>query len=244
MSGSREELVFMAKTAERCNRYEDMTEYMSRVVEAPGRLNDEERSLLATAFKNAISKPRNAWKIVKNAARDEGMSAEVQEEVQNYMKHIEDKVRECAQRIICLLRDYIIPGAVDAEEIVFYEKMHGDYHRYLSEVVGPDEKEEVKAAAKSAYKAGEEAGKLLPKNSATKHSLALNLAVFYHESCDDQAEAINVTTAALAELSSEELMHEDVTEVTEIKKLLEENLKLWTDPNKMLQYDGTAVEDC
>jgi len=101
-----------------------------------------------------------------------------------------------------------------------------------------------KKVGEVAEKAGEEAGKLLPKNSATKHSLALNLAVFYHESCDDQAEAINVTTAALAELSSEELMHEDVTEVTEIKKLLEENLKLWTDPNKMLQYDGTAVEDC
>eukprot|EP00929_Paragymnodinium_shiwhaense_P015371 TRINITY_DN123454_c0_g1_i1.p1 TRINITY_DN123454_c0_g1~~TRINITY_DN123454_c0_g1_i1.p1 ORF type:complete len:239 (+),score=65.61 TRINITY_DN123454_c0_g1_i1:100-816(+) len=237
MSGTRDELVFMARTAEKCKRYDDMTEYMTRVVSfEPHTLNEEERSSLATAFKQAISTPRQAWKIVK-ATLNEAQTPDMANEINNYLGTIDAKIRQYCSTVIELLKDRLIPYAVDAEEKVFYHKMHGDYYRYLSEVCRPDELEHIKKEALAAYNHGEEAGRALPPANATSLSLTLNMAVFYHEVCKNQGEAIKVTTAAIAQLKSLETgMPEDVVE---IYGLMEDNLSLWTQGT----HDGTVAED-
>eukprot|EP00929_Paragymnodinium_shiwhaense_P001483 TRINITY_DN101706_c0_g1_i1.p2 TRINITY_DN101706_c0_g1~~TRINITY_DN101706_c0_g1_i1.p2 ORF type:complete len:238 (+),score=66.14 TRINITY_DN101706_c0_g1_i1:94-807(+) len=236
MSATRDELFFMARIAEKCKRFEDQTEYMTRVVQLePHQLNEEERSCLATAFKNALAKPRHAYKVVR-ASLMEGAEPEVSDELQNYLANVEGKVRYYCQSAHENLQA-LIPAAATAEDQVFYHKMMGDYCRYLSEVSRPDEMPEVKERALGAYTAGAQAAQSLPVTNSVAMSLALNMAVFYHELMKNQSEAIRVTREALSQISPEAPVEEDVKEIC---NLLRDNLELWTAGT---MNDGTAVEE-
>jgi len=58
MSLSREELIYMSRIAEQTERFEDMLEYMRKVVDLKGELNIEERNLLSVAYKNTVGSRR------------------------------------------------------------------------------------------------------------------------------------------------------------------------------------------
>ena len=61
MSLSREELIYMAKIAEQTERFEDMLDYMKKVVHIEQDLSVEERNLLSVAYKNSVGSRRTAW---------------------------------------------------------------------------------------------------------------------------------------------------------------------------------------
>ena len=54
MSLSKEELIYMSRIAESTERFEDMLEYMKKVVGFKTELNIEERNLLSVAYKNSV----------------------------------------------------------------------------------------------------------------------------------------------------------------------------------------------
>ena len=58
MSLSRDELIYMSRIAEQTERFEDMLEYMKKVVEYQSELNIEERNLLSVAYKNSVGSRR------------------------------------------------------------------------------------------------------------------------------------------------------------------------------------------
>ena len=62
MSLSREELIYMSRIAEQTERFEDMLEYMKKVVLTGQELNEEERNLLSVAYKNTVGSRRTAWR--------------------------------------------------------------------------------------------------------------------------------------------------------------------------------------
>jgi 14-3-3 protein epsilon len=76
--GSREEMVYMAKLAEQAERYEEMVEFMEKVVAAAGtgELTVEERNLLSVAYKNVVGARRASWRIVSSIEqKEEGRGA-------------------------------------------------------------------------------------------------------------------------------------------------------------------------
>jgi len=58
MSISRDELVYMSRISEQTERFEDMLEYMKKVVKFGSELNNEERNLLSVAYKNSVGSRR------------------------------------------------------------------------------------------------------------------------------------------------------------------------------------------
>jgi len=58
MSLSKEELIYMSRIAESTERFEDMLEYMKKVVGFKTELNIEERNLLSVAYKNSVGSRR------------------------------------------------------------------------------------------------------------------------------------------------------------------------------------------
>lgn len=60
----REEYLYMAKLSEQTERFEEMVDYMKRVVALTKELKDEERNLLSIAYKNYISQRRTAWRAI------------------------------------------------------------------------------------------------------------------------------------------------------------------------------------
>ena len=53
---------------------------------------------------------------------------------------VENELRDICNNVLCLLDDFLIPQASNAESKVFYLKMKGDFFRYLSEVASGDDR--------------------------------------------------------------------------------------------------------
>ena len=71
MSLSRDELIFMSKIAEQTERFEDMLEYMKKVVLTGQELSIEERNLLSVAYKNSVGSRRTAWRALSSIEKQE-----------------------------------------------------------------------------------------------------------------------------------------------------------------------------
>jgi len=63
----------MAKLAEQAERYEEMVEFMEKVVGAVDgdELTVEERNLLSVAYKNVIGARRASWRIISSIEQKE-----------------------------------------------------------------------------------------------------------------------------------------------------------------------------
>ena len=62
MALNREELIYMSRISEQTERFEDMLDYMKKVVQIGSELNEEERNLLSVAYKNTVGSRRTAWR--------------------------------------------------------------------------------------------------------------------------------------------------------------------------------------
>merc|ERR1711908_2044 len=154
----RESALYMAKLAEQAERYDDMVKYMRRIVDLgipANELSVEERNLLSVGYKNMMSVRRTAWRTVqqyleknkedgneKNAGYDENYSDYISQEVFKLIDEVRDDI----------VNVYVdgknkCSGDDDAEVIVFFKKMEGDYNRYGAEITEGD------AARKSTYTA-------------------------------------------------------------------------------------------
>ena len=58
MTESRDNLVYKSRIAEQTERFEDMLQYMKKVVLLGNELNCEERNLLSVAYKNTVGSRR------------------------------------------------------------------------------------------------------------------------------------------------------------------------------------------
>jgi len=134
----RQALVFMARTAETAERYEDMCKIMRELVTATatkadaGSLTVEERNLLSVAYKNVIGSRRAAWRTL-NAGVDEGKFDDL---VVAYRKQVEEELSNVCLDVLDLLENVLVKHTTtESEARVFYLKMTGDYYRYLAEFV-------------------------------------------------------------------------------------------------------------
>ena len=65
MTSSVEENIFLARVAEQAERFDDMVDFLSKVLdEKHGEVNSDERNLLSVAFKNLISSKRAACRTI------------------------------------------------------------------------------------------------------------------------------------------------------------------------------------
>ena len=60
-----EELIFLARVAEQAERFEDMVDFLEKVLREKGSsVSSDERNLLSVAFKNLISSKRAACRTI------------------------------------------------------------------------------------------------------------------------------------------------------------------------------------
>ncbi|KAI9304815.1 14-3-3 family protein epsilon [Cunninghamella echinulata] len=244
MATERGDKVFMAKIAEQAERYDEMVSYMKDVAKVGEELSVEERNLLSVAYKNVIGARRASWRIVSSIEQKEeskGHEAQVAK-IKEYRQKIEKELYDVCNDILSLLKDHLIPVAAESEAKVFYNKMKGDYHRYVAEyAVGEDRKE----AATDAHEAYKAASDIAVVELATTHpirlGLALNFSVFYYEILNSPDRACHLAKQAfddaIAELDT--LSEESYKDSTLIMQLLRDNLTLWTSD---LQEDNEKGE--
>jgi 14-3-3 protein epsilon len=142
--------------------------------------------------------------------------------------------------------DSLIPNSTSEEAKVFYYKMKGDYHRYLSEFQVGDTRKDSTGAALDAYQAASGiASTDLPPTHPIRLGLALNFSVFYYEILNSPDKACQIAKQAfddaIAELDT--LNEESYKDSTLIMQLLRDNLTLWTSDQAEGGDDGAEGAD-
>ena len=136
-----EKQIFMARVADQAEWYEDMVEILKQIcVDSTTELSLDVRNLLSVGFKNLIGSRRAAWRTVSAIEQNkkyEQYSARVAE----YKAKIEKELTKICEDIIANIKWIKAPDS--AESKTFFEKMIGDYYRYIAECVKGDKLAEV-----------------------------------------------------------------------------------------------------
>ncbi|XP_034462949.1 14-3-3 protein epsilon-like isoform X1 [Hippoglossus hippoglossus] len=229
----REECVYQAQLAEQAERYDEMVELMKKVASLDGYLNVEERNLLSVAYKNVIGARRASWRIISSLEqKEESKGAEDKlKMIKEYGKTIEKELKAICNDILDVLDKHLILGAKNGESKVFYYKMKGDYHRYLSEFATGNDRKEAAENSLVAYKAASDIAMIeLPPTHPIRLGLALNFSVFYYEILNSPDRACRLAKEAFDSAISEldTLSEDSYKDSTLIMQLLRDNLTLWT----------------
>jgi 14-3-3 protein epsilon len=189
----RKDLVFMARTSETAERYEDMCKFMRELVKISDAkksdLTVEERNLLSVAYKNVIGARRASWRTLNvDERKDDPLIVE-------YKRQVEKEMDDICKDVLDLLENVLVKNNVKEDESrVFYLKMTGDYYRYLAEFIsnnGYDQK-----AAKFYQDALIIAEKTLKPTHPIRLGLALNYSVCQYEILKDKKKACELAREA------------------------------------------------
>ncbi|KAF3512052.1 hypothetical protein F2Q69_00002138 [Brassica cretica] len=254
----RDTFVYLAKLSEQAERYEEMVESMKNLAKLNVDLTLEERNLLSVGYKNVIGSRRASWRIFSSIEEKEavkGNDVNVKR-IKDYMEKVELELTSICIDIMSVLDEHLIPSASEGESTVFFNKMKGDYYRYLAEFKSGDERKEAADQSLKAYEiattsapaklppthpirlglalnfsiATTSAPAKLPPTHPIRLGLALNFSVFYYEIMNSPERACHLAKEAFDEAISEldSLNEESYKDSTLILQLLRDNLTLWT----------------
>ena len=143
-SSNVEQHIFLARVAEQAERFEDMVQYLSQVLDVKGQdVSSDERNLLSVAFKNLISSKRAACRTIA-AIEQNPKYAKFAEALATYKSGIEDQLTADCEKIIEMIQSKVLAKTCDGEPKAFFVKMVGDYYRYISENAKSTKLEDVK----------------------------------------------------------------------------------------------------
>jgi len=229
----RENSVFRAKVAEQAECFEEMVQAMRKVVELDSNLSVEERNLLSIAYKNLIGGKRTAWRIIsslhdKEKHKDQNSWKLTQ--MNELRESIEKQLHNVCGEILSLIDNHLLPAVTNTQAKVFWNKMKGDYYRYIAEFEREDKRQAAQGKAFDSYQIALNEGKDLPPTDPILLGLALNFSVFYYEIMSDKDKACEMAKkyfdAAIPLIDT--LEGDDYKDTTLILQLLRDNLSLWT----------------
>ncbi|KAK9284295.1 hypothetical protein L1049_023466 [Liquidambar formosana] len=232
MALERQKFVYIAKLAEQAERYDEMVDSMKKVAKLDVELTVEERNLLSVGYKNVIGARRASWRILSSIEqKEEARRIEVNaKRIKEYRQKVESELSSISNDIMTLIDEHLIPSSSVGESTVFYNKMKGDYYRYLAEFKTGSEKKEAADNSMKAYEAATSTAEAdLPPTHPIRLGLALNFSVFYYEILNSPERARFLAKQAFDEAISEldSMKEESYKDSTLILQLLRDNLTLW-----------------
>merc|ERR1719389_1021793 len=103
-----EENIFLARVAEQAERFEDMVEFLAKVLDAKGgEVSSDERNLLSVAFKNLISSKRAACRTIA-AIEQNPKYSKFSDALAKYKENIESQLREDCQKVIDIINNRVL----------------------------------------------------------------------------------------------------------------------------------------
>jgi len=157
-----------------------------------------------------------------------------------YKKKIEAELYEKCMKIVTTVEGKCLKLAADNESKAFFQKMIGDYFRYVAESAAEDKLQSVKDGAMKGYSEANKLSEDLNPCNPIRLGLALNFSVFYYEVMNNHKQACELGEKALSEALEkiDDVDEETFRDAKSIIELLKENLSLWK------EEDGeNAVED-
>ena len=138
-----------------------------------------------------------------------------------------------------IVKNQCLKLASENESKAFFQKMIGDYYRYVAESATAATLEEVKNGALEGYTQSDALSKELNACNPIRLGLALNFSVFHYEVMNDHKKACELGEAALTEALEkiDDVDEETFRDAKSIIELLKENLSLWK------EEEGNNLED-
>ncbi|KAL8506412.1 hypothetical protein ACS0TY_017334 [Phlomoides rotata] len=244
-SYDREDAVYDAKLAERVELYDELVEAMKHVAKMGTELTAEERDLLSAGYWSVIRSRRISWGALSRLEQrkeTEGNKEDVRQ-INEYKQKLKAEITNICTELISIINEHLILSISNPVATAFYNKMKGDYNRYLAEVESGEKLVDVSNEALEAYEAARAAAELalLPADPL-RLSVELNLSFYYNSikdlpqrACDIAKKAIDEATPQLDNLSGKAYKRS-----THILFTLEENIRQWNSDS--LSW-GHAAED-
>ena len=236
-----EEKIFLARVAEQAERFDDMVQFLEEAInlKAGEDFTVDERNLLSVGFKNLIGSQRGAIRTI-GAIEQNPKYQKFGDSLAGYKARIEGELYDKCMQIVRIVKNKCLGLAKDDEGKAFFQKMIGDYYRYVAESAKGATLEEVKNGALEGYRQAEQLSKSLHACNPIRLGLALNYSVFHYEVMNNHKKACELGEQALTD-SLEKI--DDVDEETfrdakSIIELLKENLSLWKE-----EEGENAIED-
>merc|ERR1712147_145811 len=187
--------IFLARVAEQAERFDDMVDFLGKVLDSKGaEVSSDERNLLSVAFKNLISSKRAACRTIAAIEQNPKYSKHA-DALTAYKNKIEEQLTKDCEFIIKCITDKVLSKSPQGEPKAFFVKMVGDYYRYIAENAKGSKMEEVKQKALASYNDANQI--TLPPCNPIKLGLALNFSVFHYEVMKNHKQACELADSAL-----------------------------------------------
>ena len=135
MSNERDVALYVAQILDQTACHQEMVEMMKKVIDLNPVLSHDERNLLSAGYKELISVQRNGLRILAEMAEhEEGKANEHRiAQITAVRDRIVQELEEKCNELISLIDNSLLPVATDPESRLFYQKLRGDYLRYIYE---------------------------------------------------------------------------------------------------------------
>ena len=192
-STPKNKYIYQALLAEKCHRYKDMVSILEEYAEKKEtELNNEERNLLAQAYKNKLEIYRKVLKQLKLKESDE--KNKETDNLLNYLEYkeaYENKMIEKIKEMIDFINQ-LLQKTEEKEGKLLYYKLIGDFNRYIAEFAEGDLREKAINECIDYYpKAYEMAKEIYPLNIISLGT-KLNYSVFLYETIHEREKGIEV----------------------------------------------------
>ena len=236
-----EEKIFLARVAEQAEKFDDMVGFLNQAINAKNGedFTIDERNLLSVGFKNQIGANRGAIRTI-GAIEQNPKYQKFGDALKTYKTQIEQSLYDQCMSIVSMVKNNCISLAKDDESKAFFQKMIGDYYRYVAESAAEDKVAQVRDGALEGYGAASDHAQSLNACNPIRLGLALNYSVFQYEVMNDHKKACELGESALTEALEkiDDVDEETFRDAKSIIELLKENLSLWKE-----EEGDNAVED-
>merc|ERR1712113_983762 len=147
-----EEKIFLARVAEQAEKFDDMVQFLNEAIgnKAGEDFTIDERNLLSVGFKNQIGANRGAIRTI-GAIEQNPKYQKFGTALKEYKTQIEESLYNQCMAIVQKVEQKCLGLAKDDESNAFFQKMIGDYYRYVAESAAEDKIESVRNGALQGY---------------------------------------------------------------------------------------------
>jgi 14-3-3 protein epsilon len=218
---------------ERMDEQQENIDEMKKAVELNPCLTSEERNLLSLVYKIPVTSRRNAIRVVRDCIQQEeqqGTRPHRVEKLNEFLELLKEELKNICLDLINLIEKTLLPVSTKPEQRVFYQKMEGDYYRYICENREDSNFTVYSNRAKECYDTALEIGRSeMAKTSPMYLGLVLNFSVFLYEIMQLQNEAIELSDRTFSETIDmiDNMDDSGYSETMMILKLLRDNHFSW-----------------
>lgn len=191
----RENYVYMAQIAEMAERFEDMVQFVKAFISSPKEgqsyivLSEKEKNLFSIAFKTVSASKRNSLRILLSSYSNKDLmdNPVLYNEIDTMASTLKGELTAICEEVVSICHNSTANPNIMPEDKVFFNKMVGDYYRYVAEFASGEERDSISRKAQEAYEIATDAGikgNLSPV-SPCMLGLALNHSVYYYEIVGD-----------------------------------------------------------